>query len=100
MGIAAMVLGIVAAVFAFIPICGIIAFVPAVVGLVLGCVDVAMKSKNNAPKGQGIAGIVLNGAAIVIIIVWVFFIAANANDGLEELQGELERAQQESQQYR
>lgn len=76
MGIASMVIGIVAAILAFIPLCGYFAFIPAVIGLVLGIVDVVMKGKAQKPKGQGIAGVVLNAVAILIIALWTFVFAA------------------------
>jgi len=78
MGIASMVIGIVAAVFGFIPFCGMFAFFPAVVGFVLGIVDVVLKSKKQEPKGQGIAGIVLNAIAILIIFIWCVIVGAGA----------------------
>lgn len=78
MGIAALVLGIVSIIIAFIPICGSIAFLPAIVGLILGIVDVIQKGKKEEPKGVGIAGIVLSAAAVVIIFVWLFIISSGA----------------------
>jgi len=85
MGIAAMVIGIISAILAFIPFCGYIAFVPAVVGLILGIIDVSMKSKKNLPKGQGVAGIILNAIAIVIIFVYTMMFAAGTTQLTEEL---------------
>jgi len=76
MGIASMVIGIIAAILAFIPFCGYFAFIPAVIGLVLGIVDVALKSKSQKSKGQGVTGIVLNGVAILIIALWTLVFAA------------------------
>ena len=70
MGIASMVIGILAALLGFIPFCNYFALIPAVVGLVLGIVDVAMKSKKQLPKGISIAGVVLNAIAITLILVW------------------------------
>ncbi len=54
MGVAAMVIGIISAVLAFIPMCGFIAFVPAIIGLILGIVDVALRGKKKLPKGKGV----------------------------------------------
>jgi len=78
MGIASMVIGIVAAVLAFVPLCGYFAFLPAIVGLILGIIDVAMKGKAQKPKGQGITGIALNAVAIFIIALWTLVFAASA----------------------
>ncbi len=72
-----MVIGIVSAILGFIPMCGWFASLPAVVGLILGIVDVFQKNKNQQPgKGIGIAGIILNSIAIILILIWTFVIVA------------------------
>lgn len=75
MGLAAMIIGIIAVVLGFIPVCGYFALLPAIVGLILGIVDVKQKSKAQQPKGKGMAGIVLNAVAIVVILVWTLVFA-------------------------
>lgn len=88
MGIAALILGILALLVAFIPVFGFIAFFPAIAGLVLGIVDVVNKSKKNESKGTSIAGIILNSIAIVVMIVWIFvlpfLIAGMGNQMLDD----------------
>lgn len=76
MGVASLVLGIVSIIIGFIPFCGAIAFIPAVIGLILGIVDAVKKSKSQEPKGMAIAGIILSAIAIVVIAWWVFVAAA------------------------
>jgi hypothetical protein len=77
MGIAAMIIGIVAVVLGIIPGCGLVfGLPPAIVGLILGIVDVKKKSKAQQPKGIGMAGVVLNAVAIVFIILWTLVFAA------------------------
>lgn len=78
MGIAALVLGIISIIVALIPFCGAIAFVPAIIGLILGIVDIVNKKKADQPKGMAIAGTVLCGLAILFIILWLFVISAGA----------------------
>lgn len=78
MDIAALVIGIISIILAFIPLCGVIALLPAIVGLILATIDTVAKNKAKEPLGMSIAGIVLNGMAIVIIVFW-FFIAAAAS---------------------
>ena len=78
MGIASMVIGIVAAILGFVPFCNYFAMLPAVVGLVLGIVDVVQKRKKEQPKGIGIAGVALNGIAILLIVAWTSLFAAAA----------------------
>ncbi len=69
MGIAALVLGIIALVTSWIPFICCFAFILAVVGLILGIVDAVKKSKtNDNKKGFGIAGLVISAIAIPIII--------------------------------
>ena len=76
MGVAALILGIVSTIFGFVPSCGIIAFVPAVVGLILGIIDIVQKSKKNEPRGMAIAGVILTGIAIIVISLWTFIFSA------------------------
>ena len=78
MGIASMIIGILAAICGFIPLCGYFAITPAIVGLVLGIVDVSKKKKAQAPCGQGVAGIVLNAVALLVIVLWTLVFAAGA----------------------
>ncbi len=66
LGLASMIVGIVAAAIAFIPIVGIfLVWVPALVALGLG---IAAVVKKNAVKGTAIAGLVLSVASVVIAI--------------------------------
>ena len=78
MGVAALVLGIIAAVISFIPLCGTWAIIPAIVGLVLGIVDWVKKKKEDAPKGKAIAGVVCSVVAIIIICIWWIIAGAAA----------------------
>ena len=81
MDIASLVLGIVSLIIGFIPVFGAIAFLPALIGLILGIIAIAKKSKENEKKGKGIAGVITCSVAIVIIFFWVFVISAASLDG-------------------
>ena len=92
MGIASLIIGIVALILGLIPMCGLIfGLPPAVVGLILGIVELSAKSKKQEPKGLGIAGTILNALAIVVVLVWTLVIGAAA----KESAGDLEAAMQE-----
>lgn len=79
MDVASLVLGIISIVLGFIPLCGAIAFIPALVGLILGIIVLVKKSKDpQAPKGMSIAGVALNSLAILFIFFWIFVIAASS----------------------
>ena len=85
MAVASLVLGIVSIIIGFIPFCGVIAFVPAVVGLILGIVALVKANKPvevvegveppKSKKGLSIAGIILSGIAVVVILFWNIVVA-------------------------
>ena len=86
MGIAALILGIISIIVGFIPLCGSIAFVPAVIGLILGIVDTVQKKKKDEKIAVSVAGLVLSALAIIVIIFWVFiFGVAVSNTDLNEV---------------
>ena len=85
MGIASLVLGIVSLVVAWIPCVGNVAFLPALVGLILGIIDVVKKSKAQAPKGIGLAGTICSGIALLFVIFYAIAIASAASDAAAEL---------------
>lgn len=83
MGIAALILGICSALLGMVPFCGYFAFIPAIIGLVLGIAEIVTKSKKKEPKGMGIAGTVLSAVAIIFIAFWTLvigFIAITGDD--------------------
>lgn len=85
MGIASLVLGIVSLVVAWIPCVGSVAFLPALVGLILGIIDVVKKSKAKAPKGIGLAGTICSGIALLFICYYAFAVASAASEASAEL---------------
>lgn len=74
MGIASLVLGIVSLIIGFVPFCGGIALIPALVGLALGIIELVKNKKESKPAGMAIAGIVLCSIAIVVIIFWLVIV--------------------------
>lgn len=90
MGIASMVIGILAVICGFIPLCGWVALFPAIIGLVLGIVDVALKSKKNMPRASGTAGIVLCSVAIFVIILWTMFFCVSVASMAKETKAQME----------
>lgn len=77
MGIAALILGIIAIITAFIPGCGIfIAPLLGLIGLILGIVDTVQKSKKGEKKGASIAGIVLSAISFIVIVLQIVVFGA------------------------
>lgn len=73
LGLAGMIIGIVAAVWACIPLLGAGALWVAVVGLILSVIAFFMaKGGNNPKKGAIVAGIILNVVAIGLAIFWIW----------------------------
>lgn len=79
MGIAALILGIISLIIGFIPLCGSIALVPAIIGLILGIVDTVLKKKKDEKIAVSVTGLVLSAIAIVVIIFWVFIFGVAAS---------------------
>jgi len=72
LGTAALVLGITAVIFSFIPLVGIIAWPIGITGLILGFVGLARVNRREATnRGVAIAGLITSGAALVICVLWL-----------------------------
>ncbi len=70
MGVASLILGIISLVMGWIPFICFFMFALAIVGLILGAIDVCKKSKIAGSKnGVGIAGLVISALAIPVIII-------------------------------
>lgn len=80
MATAGMVLGILAAIFAFIPLIGVIAFVLAPLAIVFGVLG-----RKSAKRGQAIAGMVLGIVGLVISMIWLAVFSAAVSDLDKEL---------------
>lgn len=74
-----MILGIIGAICAFIPLFNIVSFPLVIAGLVLGIVSLVKARGGQGPKGFGIAGIICSAAALIItIVMYIIFAAAAA----------------------
>lgn len=70
MGIASLILGIISLTTGWIPFICFIMFAIAIIGLILGAIDVSKKSKiEGSKRGIGIAGVVISALAIPTIII-------------------------------
>ncbi len=66
LGIAGLVLGILAAVVSFVPCLGMYAMFPGIIGLVLSLISIIQANKAGAAKGMAIAGLVCSLVGIAI----------------------------------
>lgn len=86
LGMAGMIIGIVALVWAIIPVIGAAAWWLAVVGLILSVIAFFMaKSGGNPKKGGIVAGIILNVVALALAIYWITQLVAVVGGGLQDL---------------
>ena len=76
MGVASLVLGIVAITIAWIPGCGWITFIPAIVGLILGIIDIGEKRRLGLGKGMAIAGMVLSAISLGFNVMYFIMVVA------------------------
>jgi hypothetical protein len=86
MGTASLVIGIIAIIFGFIPICNYFVLFPALLGLMLGVIDIGIKVKQKQPKSESICGVVLNSLAIFVIAAWTVVIALIISSSGEQIQ--------------
>lgn len=86
LGMAGMIIGIVALVWAIIPLLGAAAWWLATTGLILSAVAFFMaKGAGNTKRGGMIAGIVLNIIALGLAIFWIYSIAAAATEIMDNV---------------
>lgn len=78
MGVASLVLGILALIVAWVPCVGIYALIFSVLGLILGAVGMVKSRKTGQGKGVSIAGFVCNVVATAIAVLWFVVIGGAA----------------------
>ena len=89
LGTAGFVLGLLSALFAMIPIIGVIAWPMAILGLVFGIIGISRAKQGTATnKGLAIAGTVLAAIGLVLCVVWVVAVGSAA----QRVGNELDRA--------
>ncbi|NOY38513.1 MAG: hypothetical protein GXO83_13185 [Chlorobi bacterium] len=77
-GIAALVLGIIALLIAFIPCIGMLALIPGVIGIVFAIVGLNQAAQANAAKGLVVAALVISILGTTIAVVWVFALSSSS----------------------
>jgi ABC-type Fe3+ transport system permease subunit len=88
LGIAGLVVGIIAVLFSFIPCLGAWAIVPAIVGIVLSAISMRQANKAGMPKGTATGGLVCSIIAAAIAIYWIYammYAVAAAPDMIKEM---------------
>ena len=86
LGIAGLVLGILAAIISFVPCLGMYAVFPGIIGLILSIISIIQANKAGAAKGMAIAGLICSivGSSLAI---WQY---TKLKSGLDELKENME----------
>jgi uncharacterized membrane protein len=94
LGIAGLILGILAILIAFIPCIGVLAVVPGGVALILSIIGMTQANRGDGSKGLVVAALVLSILSIVVAIAWGIFFAGSAtifNKISKEIKTEIEQ---------
>ena len=81
LGIAGLILGIIAFPVAFIPCIGIFALIPGVLGIILSIIAYSQANRVDAAKGLIIAALVISIIVTCVASIWVLFLSTAANEG-------------------
>ena len=104
MAIAALVLGIIGLVMAWIPAVNIVGIILGVLALIFGIIAIVKAKKTGTGKGMAIAGVVLAGVTIVaaviinITVVALLNVAAKESGGVKAVQSAIAEGANEMQQ--
>jgi hypothetical protein len=96
LGVAALIMGIISFVVAFIPCVGLFAMLTAIVAVVLGAIGLSQASRAEAPKGMALGGLITGVIALFIAIAQVALFAGFSDrvdfigDKIEEIVEEIE----------
>ena len=98
LGIAALILGIISFVVAFIPCVGIFAIITAGIAIILGILGISQASRANSPhKGLSIGGLVVGIIALMVAIIQIVVIvgisenAGGIGNKIEDIIGDIEK---------
>ncbi|MEI8135869.1 MAG: DUF4190 domain-containing protein [Bacteroidota bacterium] len=92
LGIAGMILGIIAIIVSFIGCMAVCSILLAVVGLVLSAISMSQAKKAGASKGMAIAGLICSILAIIICLIWIFVFAAVVSKGADVVKEVIEHS--------
>lgn len=72
LGVAALVTAIITFVLAVIPCVGLVAIIPGIIAIILASVGLSQASRNNAPNGLPLAGLIIGVVAVMISFSQIF----------------------------
>jgi hypothetical protein len=78
MAVAGLVLGIVSFVISFIPCVGLLAILPAILGIIFSIIGISKAKTTGQGKGMAIAGLILSILAIAWVPIYILLIVGGA----------------------
>jgi len=91
LGVAGLVVGILATLFSFIPCLGMWAIVPGIVGIILSAISMKQAGPGGS-KGMAITGLITSILGILIACYWLYVLYFVANTGVDQLREELQKS--------
>jgi hypothetical protein len=94
LGIAGLIVGIIALLFSFIPCLGMYGIIPAIVGIILSAISMKQSGRAGQPKGMAIGGLVCGIIAAAIAIYWIYvtyYVVHNSSDAMLKISEEFEK---------
>ncbi|MEP6805487.1 MAG: DUF4190 domain-containing protein [Flavobacterium sp.] len=92
MGIAALVLGIVGAIAAFIPCFGLVAVIFGVLAIIFGAIGLSQAKREKASTTMPLAGLILGVVATAFVIIWVLVVVGTFGSALMSHKDEITKA--------
>jgi lysylphosphatidylglycerol synthetase-like protein (DUF2156 family) len=92
MGIAALVLGIVGAIAAFIPCFGLVAVIFGVLAIIFGAIGLSQAKRENASTTMPKAGLILGIVATAFVIIWVLVVVGSIGSAVISHKDEISNA--------
>jgi hypothetical protein len=90
LGVAALITAIVTFVLAVIPCVGLIAMIPGIIAIVLASVGLSQASRNDAPRGVLIAGLIIAAVATLISFSQIFVVGKIGDKFKNQWGGDIE----------
>ncbi|MFA8434108.1 MAG: hypothetical protein ACEPOZ_06285 [Marinifilaceae bacterium] len=90
LGIAGLILGILAFLLAFIPCVGLFALVPGVLAIILSSIGLTQARRHDGAKGLNIGALSVSIIGTCIALVWLFLIVGIASLEEEDIQNAIE----------
>ncbi|MCU4177024.1 hypothetical protein [Carboxylicivirga sp. N1Y90] len=91
LSIAGLALSVLAFVIALIPCFGMVAAIPAVLGLIFAIIGLAQSPRYRTPKSVAIVGIIMGSTALLIAGVWTGIISTFSNNAEYRIEQRVER---------